>query len=206
MTAAAPTTASLLARRDPPVQAICIGASAGGVEALLTVLPGLRAGYRLPIVVVLHLPDDRDSVLAEVFQHHMALDVREARDKEPVGCGTVYFAPPGYHLLVEQDHSFSLSCDPAVNHSRPSIDLLFTSAADAWGPGLAALLLTGANEDGAEGLRAAARAGALTAVQAPAEARVSTMPEAALRLHPSHGQLTLAEIHQLLQDLERRHA
>lgn len=192
--------------RDAAVQAVCIGASAGGVEALLSLLPGLPAHYSLPVVVVLHLPDARDSALAEVFQHRLALKVREAGDKEPVAGGTVYFAPPGYHLLVEREHCFSLSCDPPLNHSRPAIDLLFESAAHAWGAGAAALLLTGANDDGAKGLAAVARAGGVTAVQSPATARVATMPEAALRLDPSHASLDLPDLQKLLIELDRRHA
>ena len=192
--------------RDAAVQAVCIGASAGGVEALLALLPGLPARYSLPVVVVLHLPEDRDSVLAEVFQHHLALKAREARDKEPIEAGTVYFAPSGYHLLVEREHCFSLSCDPPLNHSRPSIDLMFESAAQAWGAGTAALLLTGANEDGARGLAAVARAGGVTAVQNPSTARVATMPEAALRLDPSHACLDLSDLQKLLIELDRRHA
>lgn len=192
--------------RETPVAAVCIGASAGGVEALLALLPSLPRGYRLPVAIVLHLPEDRDSVLAEVFQHHLELPVREARDKAPIEPGTVYFAPAGYHLLIERELCFSLSCDPPVNHSRPSIDLLFTSASVAWGPRLAAFLLTGANHDGAEGLAAVARAGGVTAVQDPATTRVSTMPEAALRLDPSHAILSLADIRQWLIELERHHA
>ncbi len=190
----------------PRIEAVCIGASAGGVDALLAVLGGMPASFKLPVVIVLHLPEGRDSVLADVFQHHLTQAVREARDKEVIERGTIYFAAPGYHLLIERDRSFSLSCDAPVNHSRPSIDLLFESAADAWGAALCALLLTGANNDGAQGLDTVARAGGLTAVQDPAEARIATMPEAALRLNPTHASLSLADIRELLIDMESQHA
>jgi two-component system chemotaxis response regulator CheB len=133
------------------IEAIVIGASAGGVEALFNILGPLREGFVLPIIVVLHLPDERRSQLAEVFARRVALPVLEALDKTPVEPGTLYFAAPGYHLSVEQDRSFSLSQEDRVHHSRPAIDYLFESAADAYGPTLAAVLLTGANQDGARG-------------------------------------------------------
>lgn len=185
------------------VDMVCIGASAGGVEALMSLLGPLPANYRLPLVVVIHLPEDHDSVLIEVLQHHVAFPVQEACDKESIGHRGVYVAPPGYHLQVEDDRTFSLSCDPPVNYSRPSIDLLFGSASHALGPRLAGILLTGANEDGAQGLAAIARAGGATAVQDPATARVSTMPESALRIHPQHTVLSLDQIHQFLLELEK---
>ena len=191
---------------SPPPELVCLGASAGGVEALLELLAPLPADFRLPIVIVLHLPEDRDSVLAEVFQHHMGRPVREARDKERIEPGVVYFAPAGYHLLVERDASFALSCDAPVNHSRPAIDLMFSSASQAFGPALCAVLLTGANFDGAEGLAEAARAGGITLVQDPRTARVATMPEAALRLFPLHTVLSLKDIRESLIQLDQRHA
>jgi two-component system chemotaxis response regulator CheB len=135
---------------------------------------------RASVIVVLHLPADHDSRLPEVFAARTALPVREAVARAPVEPGTLYFAPPGYHLLVEHDHTFALNCDEPVLYSRPSIDVLMQSCADAWGERLAAMVLTGANEDGAAGLAAVAAAGGLTAVQDPAEALHPTMPQAAL--------------------------
>lgn len=181
-----------------PIEAVVVGASAGGFEALLALLPGLPADYPLPIAVVLHLPDNHDSRLAELFGYKVALQVREARDKEPLQPGTVYFAPPGYHLLIETDRSFSLSCEDRVSYARPSIDVLMQSAADAYGPALAAVLLTGANYDGAAGLAGMRIAGGLSIVQDPATAEVATMPEAAIRRMTPDLILTLAEIHSLL--------
>lgn len=188
------------------IQVIAIGASAGGVAALLTLLAALPAGFPLPIVVVLHLPARHESVLAEVFAHRTRLRVREAADKERLEPGTLYFAPPDYHLLLEADASLSLSCEAEVHYSRPSIDVLFDSGAAAFGPRLAAILLTGANEDGADGLARVRAGGGLTVVQDPAEAQVSVMPAAAIARQPPHHVLTLAAIHQLIAALDPHHA
>ncbi|MEB0045155.1 MULTISPECIES: chemotaxis protein CheB [unclassified Pseudomonas] len=187
----------------PRVEAIVIGASAGGVEALLSILGPLREGFVLPIIVVLHLPDERRSQLAEVFSRRVSLPVIEARDKTVVEAGTLYFAAPGYHLSVEQDRSFSLSLEDRVHHSRPAIDYLFESAADAYGPLLAAILLTGANRDGACGMAQIKHRGGLTVVQDPDEAQVATMPQAALALHQPDYILPIHGIGRLLVELER---
>ena len=180
------------------IEAVVIGASAGGFEALLAVLKGLPAAYPMPLVAVLHLPENHDSRLAELFGYRLSLAVREARDKETLRPGVLYFAPPGYHLLIEADRSFSLSCEERVSYARPSIDVLFDSAADAYGKSLAGILLTGANYDGASGLSGMQIAGALTIVQDPASAEIATMPEAALRKMTPDLILPLAEIHSLL--------
>jgi two-component system chemotaxis response regulator CheB len=185
------------------IEAVVIGASAGGFEALQQLLPPLPSGYRLPIAIVLHLPDRVESRLAELFAHKLALPVREARDKEAIEPGVVYFAPPGYHLLVENDRSFSLSCEERVNFARPAIDLLMLTAADAYGPRLCGILLTGANFDGAEGLAGIRIAGGLAVVQDPATAAVPTMPGAAIRRMPPDLILPLADIGALLLALGR---
>ncbi|MDI2590081.1 chemotaxis protein CheB [Pseudomonas sp. N3-W] len=187
----------------PRVEAIVIGASAGGVEALLNMLSPLREGFALPIIVVLHLPDERRSHLAEVFARRVAMPVTEAGDKIVVEPGTLYFAAPGYHLSVEQDRSFSLSLEDRLHHSRPAIDYLFESAADAYGPTLAAVLLTGANRDGARGLAQVKQRGGMTVVQDPDEAQVATMPKAALDLHQPDHILSIHGIGRLLVELER---
>ncbi|MET1070677.1 MAG: chemotaxis protein CheB [Pseudomonas prosekii] len=187
----------------PTVEAIVIGASAGGVEALLNILSPLRPGFVLPIIVVLHLPEERRSHLAEVFSRRVSLPVVEAYDKTPVEAGTLYFAGPGYHLSVEQDRSFSLSLEDRVHHSRPSIDYLFESAADVYGPALAAVLLTGANRDGASGLAQVKVRGGLTVVQDPEEAQVATMPRAALALHQPDHILPIHGIGRLIVELEQ---
>ncbi|HCS44538.1 MAG TPA: chemotaxis protein CheB [Pseudomonas sp.] len=191
------------AKELPCIEAIVIGASAGGVEALLTILGPLREGFSLPIIVVLHLPEAGRSHLAEVFARRVSVPVLEARDKTRVEAGTLYFAGPGYHLSVEQDRSFSLSLEDRVHYSRPSIDYLFESAADAYGPALAAVLLTGANRDGARGLAQVKHRGGLTIVQDPDEAQVATMPLAALDTHQPDHILSIRGIGRLLIELER---
>ncbi|VVO09399.1 Chemotaxis response regulator protein-glutamate methylesterase [Pseudomonas fluorescens] len=187
----------------PTVEAIVIGASAGGVEALLSILSPLREGFVLPIIVVLHLPDERRSHLAEVFARRVAMRVVEAHDKTLIETGTLYFATPGYHLSVEQDRTFSLSLEDRVHYSRPAIDFLFSSAADAYGPALAAVLLTGANRDGASGMAKVQHLGGLTIVQDPNEAQVATMPLAALDVHQPDHILPIRGIGRLLVELER---
>jgi two-component system chemotaxis response regulator CheB len=186
-----------LAARAP--EAIIVAGSAGGVEALMKLLPGLPAGMRVPLICMLHLPANRHSLLAELFAERLDVPVREAADKQPVEDGTVYFAGPGYHLSVEHDRTFSLSCEPPVHFSRPAIDVLMSSAADVYGAGLAAILLTGANHDGADGMAQIHARGGLTVVQDPADAQVSTMPQHAIERDRPDLVLPLAGIRELLQ-------
>src|SRR5690606_668384 len=127
------------------IEAIAIGGSAGAVEALNTLLPALRAGLPMPVFVVLHLPRDGPSLLPQIFQHLCRLRTAEAEHGEPIEPGTVYFAPPDYHLLVDRGPQIALSVDEPVHFSRPSIDVLFESAADLYGPGLLGIVLTGAS-------------------------------------------------------------
>jgi len=184
------------------VDAIVIGTSAGGVEALSVVLPALPAGVRAPVFVVLHLPRARPSLLVEIFSPRCALVVREAEDKQPVEPGTVYFAPPDYHLLIDEGPTVALSADEAVHFSRPSIDVLFESAADKYGERLLGIILTGASEDGASGLDAVRRAGGCTVVQQPQNAQASLMTEAALKRGPVDFVLPLERIADLLRTLD----
>lgn len=190
----------------PSVEAVVIGASAGGVHALLALLSGLPTNFFLPIIAVLHLPKERSSRLAEVFQQRLAMSVREAADKQAIAPSTLYFAGSGYHLSIEVDRTFSLSCEDPVNYSRPSIDVLMESAADAYGASLAGVLLTGANVDGAAGLARIKQRGGMTVVQDPQEAQVATMPEAAIRKMKPNLILTLDGIRQLLVELDQNHA
>jgi two-component system chemotaxis response regulator CheB len=187
-----------------PVEAVVIGASAGALEALSVILPALPAQFALPMMIVVHVPPDRHSILAELFQPKCRVPVREADDKEPIIPGTVYFAPPDYHLLVERDRSLSLSNDEPVLYSRPSIDVLFESAADAYGRGLIAIVLSGANQDGAAGLRAVVDAGGIAIVQSPHDALAAAMPEAAMAMSPTAQVLPLEDIAAYLQKVPCR--
>jgi two-component system chemotaxis response regulator CheB len=185
------------------IEAVVIGASAGGVQALLALLADLPRSFRLPLIVVLHLPEGRESQLPEIFQYRLPITVREAVDKESIAPSTLYFACPGYHLSVEMDRTFSLSCEEASHYSRPSIDFLMTSAADAYGASLAGILLTGANADGAIGLARISQQGGVTVVQDPAEAEVATMPEAAIRKLRPNFILGLGDIRAWLLKLDQ---
>jgi len=185
-----------------PIAAVVIGTSAGGVDALSVLLPALPAGLRAAVFVVIHLPRQRPSHLVEIFQPRCARPVREAQDKERVEPGTVYFAPPDYHLLLERGPTIALSVDDPVNFSRPSVDVLFESAADVYGSRLLGIILTGASQDGASGLQAIRRAGGKTIVQEPATAQVPVMAEAALKQGPVDFVLTLEEIAARLGTLE----
>jgi two-component system chemotaxis response regulator CheB len=176
------------------IQAVAIGGSAGAVQALSHILPSLPADYPLPVLVVIHVPPGRSNALVPLFQTKCRVSVKEAEDKEEAKGGVVYFAPSDYHLLVEEDGCLALSSDELVNHSRPSIDVLFESAADAFGPALAGVVLTGANDDGALGLKAIVEAGGVGLIQDTDEAYASAMPTAARAACPSARVMTLEAI------------
>lgn len=187
----------------PVPRAIVIGGSAGSLEVLSQVLPALAGQLDAAVVVALHLPREQPSLLCDIFRHRCALDVREAQDKEPLTAGQIFFAPPDYHLLVDTGPSLALSIDPPLHFSRPSIDVLFESAADIYGTALTALLLSGANADGAHGLAVVQRLGGTTCVQSPASAGASAMPEAALALLQPDHVLAPADMAPLLNQLHQ---
>jgi two-component system, chemotaxis family, protein-glutamate methylesterase/glutaminase len=179
--------------------AVVIGGSCGAIDALLKILSPLPSGYPLPLFVVVHVPPDRKSGLPELFAARLRLTVKEVEDKEPIRAGTVYFAAPDYHTLIDPELCLSLSCDAPVLFSRPSIDVLFESAADVYGDGLVGVILTGASADGAQGLRAICQAGGVALVQAPESAEASAMPRAALEACPSARALSLEDIAETLK-------
>lgn len=175
-------------------RAVVIGASAGGVGALGELLPQLPADFPAAVLVVLHVPPGRPSLLATILSARCPMPVREAEDKEPLLPGTILVAPPDYHLLVDEGPSVALSVDPPVGWSRPSIDVLFETAADVFGADLTGIVLSGASDDGAAGLAAITAAGGRAFVQAPDEAEVATMPAAALARVPAATALPVAGI------------
>lgn len=192
-----PLTSATARRFD----AIVLGASAGAVDAFSVLLPALPPNYPLPLLVVVHLPRDRDSTLPELYRSRCRVEVKEAEDKEPLRAGVVYFAPPDYHLLVEADGRLSLSNEEPVLYSRPSIDVLFESAAEVFEERLLGIVLTGANHDGARGLRAICEAGGTGIVQDPGTARAPAMPLAAQAACPGARSLSLDQIRDFLQSL-----
>lgn len=162
-------------------EAVVMGGSWGGTDAVIDILSNLPASYRTPIVVVLHRQKNVDSALHEIIGKYTSLEVREINEKEPVKGGAVYLAPPNYHVLIEKDKTFSLDVSEDVAYSRPSIDVLFESAALAYGDRLVGILLTGANSDGTEGLRSVVERNGLAIVQNPDEAENRIMPLSALQ-------------------------
>jgi two-component system, chemotaxis family, protein-glutamate methylesterase/glutaminase len=158
---------------------VVMGASWGGMSALKVVLKALPKDFRVPLVVVLHRGADQGGGLVRALQECSVLSVVEVEDKQVMLPGHVFIAPAAYHLLVEEDH-FALSTEAPVNYSRPSIDVLFESAADYYGDRAIGVIMTGANEDGAQGLATIKRQGGLTVVQDPATAEAPAMPKAAI--------------------------
>lgn len=158
---------------------IVIGGSAGALDVLLELAGALPDTLTTPIVVVLHLQPSQPSLVPELLARACRRPVREVEDKLALLPCTVYVAPPNYHVLLERDATLALSVDPPVHFSRPSIDVLFESAADSFGAGVLGLVLSGASEDGALGLARIHRAGGAAAIQDPATAMYSTMPAAA---------------------------
>jgi two-component system chemotaxis response regulator CheB len=191
----------MMQRLAQSVDAIVIGASAGGVEALLQLLPALPAQLNAPVFVVQHLPRDRPSLLVEILAPRCVVPLQEACDKQPVQAGHVYFAPPDYHLLIDAGPRLALSVDAPVHYSRPAIDVLFQSAADVYGARLLGLVLTGGNQDGTAGLAAVRAAGGLTVVQDPADAQVPLMPQCALAAGPADLVLPLRDLVRLFGTL-----
>lgn len=170
-----------------PYDAIVIGTSAGGLDALGIILPGLDPRMPVPILIVQHISASSDSFIVTYFNRLCSLSVKEAEEKELLIPGSVYFAPPDYHVLVENDGTISLSNEEKVNYSRPSIDVLFETASWAYGNRLIGIILTGANWDGAAGLEQIKENGGLTIVQDPKTAAVARMPESAMeRFRPDY--------------------
>jgi two-component system, chemotaxis family, protein-glutamate methylesterase/glutaminase len=182
-------------------QLICVGASWGGLDAVSRLLADLRAGVDAPVVVAQHRhASSTPGGLAELLNLRIKRPVRDAEDKMPIEHGQVYIAPPDYHLLVERG-SFALSLDERVQYARPSIDVLFESAAAAYGPDVIGIILTGANEDGAAGLAAIKRRDGVALVQDPAGAARRTMPDAAIAATVADAVLPLEAIGPYLYEL-----
>ena len=180
--------------------AVVIGTSAGGLYALTSILDCLPADFRLPVVIVQHRSKDERNLLEEVLSQKCKIEIRQADEKEIIRGSTVYFAPPDYHLLIERNHSFSLNCDPKVNYSRPSIDVLFETAAIVYKHSLLAIILTGANHDGASGIRMVKKYGGKTIAQHPDTAQFPAMPKAAIDTGRIDHILHLEEIKEFLYE------
>ena len=161
-------------------EAIVIGVSSGGMNALKIIFSILPADFCLPIIIVQHVGPHSDSQWIQIFNSKSPLQIKEADEKEKIEKGTIYIAPPNYHLLIEKNKTFSLTIDERVNFARPSIDVLFESAAEAYKKALIGIILTGANHDGAKGLKRIKDYGGLALIQDPETAESGYMPRSAI--------------------------
>jgi two-component system chemotaxis response regulator CheB len=175
-------------------RALVVGVSAGGLSALGKILPKFPADFPLSVIIVQHISPDSDSYLVKYFQKTCKMKTLEIEDKIKIEKGRIYFAPPNYHILIDFDKTFSLSVDEKVNFSRPSIDVLFHSAADFFCDNLIGLILTGANNDGAAGMKKIKEKGGYCIVQNPETAEVDTMPLKAMEAVDVDQVLELEEI------------
>lgn len=170
-----------------PDRLLVIGGSAGSLQLILTVVTAIGDSFPMPVLVVLHRNAGFESTLESLFSSRTGLSIKEVEEKDLLVAGTVYLCPADYHVLLEYDHTFSLDYSERVHFSRPSIDVTFRSAADVYGGGLMALLLSGGNADGAEGMQYVKGCGGVTVVQDPLSAEVPYMPQQALmRMIPDH--------------------
>lgn len=182
-------------------EAIVMGASAGGVEAWTEILPALSNSLPVPVIIVQHISPDSDNYLPEHFNGISQISVKEAEEKEELKPSNVYFCPPNYHILIEDDRTISLSTETKVNYSRPSIDVLFESASLVFGPGLIGVLLTGSNTDGSKGLKYIQERGGICIVENPQTAKVRNMPESAIKICKPEHVLSLKMIVPLISNL-----
>jgi len=182
-------------------EVVVVGVSAGGLQALCTIAGGLTPDFEMAMVIVQHRSKD-SYALCDVLQDCSRVPIHEITDKEPIRVGEIFLAPPDYHVLVERGF-FSLSVDDPIRHSRPSIDLMFETAADAYGPEAIGVVLTGANHDGAYGLRQIVDRGGTAIVQDPETAEVAVMPRAAFAMVPEAHVVPVADIAPLLLALQR---
>ncbi len=188
-------------RKKTLLRAVAIGVSAGGMEALTGILPLLPDDFPVPILVVQHIGKDSDSFLAKHLDSLCRVRVKEAECLEEVVGGVVYLAPPDYHLMIEDGETIVLSVDEKVNYARPSIDVLFESAADVYGSEFVGIVLTGANNDGSQGVKTIKERGGLVIVQDPASAYMKAMPESAILATDIDYVLPLEDIGSLLLQL-----
>jgi two-component system, chemotaxis family, protein-glutamate methylesterase/glutaminase len=182
-------------------EAVAIGVSSGGMEALSTLLPLLAPSFPMAVMVVQHQHPHADDFLARYLDERCQISVRQADEKDPILPGQIYLAPANYHLLVETDRTFALAVFERVNYARPAIDVLFETAAEVYRQALIGIVLTGANDDGSQGLKTIKDYGGLTIVQDPATAETDAMPRAALEATPVDYVLPLPEIGALLNTL-----
>ena len=184
--------------------AIVIGVSSGGMNALKIISSTLPAHFNLPIIIVQHLSAHSDSHWIKLLNEKSRLNVKEADEKEKIEKGNIYIAPPNYHLLIEKDKTFSLTIDERVNFARPSIDVLFESAAEAYRNKLIGIVLTGSNSDGTKGIKRIKNCGGLAIIQDPKTADSEYMPNSAIAAIVPDYIISLEEIVELLIKIDKQ--
>lgn len=182
-------------------QVIVIGGSAGSLDVVLKIIAALPLNMQSTILVVLHRKNTSDSPLANIFASRTKLPVKEVEDKETLLPGTIYLAPPDYHLLIEDAQNFSLDCSEKVHYSRPSIDVTFESAAETFGRQCVGVLLSGANADGAQGLKTILQEGGFTIVQDPSTAEVGFMPQQAILINAAAAIIATGDLPSYIRNL-----
>lgn len=185
------------------IKVVVIGASAGGLEALRSVLPSFKKPSKLSAFLVLHLPPTGPNLIPELFEDSCEFQVKEAESGEDIRPETIYIAPPNFHMSLEANGSISLSQEEPVNYSRPSIDILFESAALSYKSNVMGILLTGANHDGAQGLHLIAKKHGLTVVQDPNACEYAAMPLSAISLFKPDHVLNLVELKKFIMEMKR---
>jgi len=191
-------------------EAVVLGVSSGGMNALKFIFAALPAGFTIPIIIVQHLSPRSDNEWIELLNENSNLTIKEADEKEKIESGNVYIAPSNYHLLIEKDRTFSLTIDERVNYARPSIDVLFETAAEAYKNKLIGIVLTGSSNDGAKGIKRIKECGGLAIIQDPETAESSYMPASAIAaclsgrqaIEPDHV-LSLDNIVELLKKIDK---
>jgi two-component system chemotaxis response regulator CheB len=183
---------------EHPCEMLLIGGSAGSLDVLLEILPQLKTKLSFTIVIVLHRKNTAELTLTELMSAKTMLPVKEAEDKEAIQRSVIYIAPADYHLLIEKTHHFALDDSEKVNFSRPSIDVVFESAAHVYGPSLVCIVLSGANNDGTEGAKIVKENGGVVVAQQPETAIVSFMPEFMIKNVQPHHVFNIKELIQFI--------
>ncbi|WP_377115810.1 chemotaxis protein CheB [Mucilaginibacter litoreus] len=187
-------------KRWQQAQVLLLGGSAGSFKLLFRMVKQLPERFNKTVIIVIHRKKNFFSEIEKLFAENSRMLLREVSDKEPIRQNTIYIAPANYHTLVEEEGFFSLDVSEAVWYSKPSIDVTFESVADVYNKSAAAILLSGANQDGAEGLLKLRQSGALTIAQDPADAEMAEMPQSAIDIQAAEYVLTTKEIFELLED------
>ncbi len=190
----------------PRYKCIVIGVSSGGMNALSKIIPSLPREYPIPVIVVQHISPNSDNYMTRYLDSISNVSVKEVDEKESLQQGFVYTAPPNYHVLIEDDETLSLSVEDRINFARPSVDVLFESAADVFGHRLIGIILTGANNDGSLGLKKIKDKGGLVLIQDPDTSEVNGMPSAALSVVKADHVLQLDEIGPFLVKIAEKKA